>query len=279
MKTNKLENRLTYFILTYALFLLNINNISILSILIGSIISLLIILLIKNIKINNIFISILSIPILIYYLNKISYYIGDNILKEYSIIIITLTLLLSIFILGNKGYHTIIKVIILSTYFILFISIIGIFLTIPYININNLNINILNTNNLLNNTLLSTFIFTYSYLLIYPITNTNFKNKDLIITSIFNIIKYISIYSILGLLINYLKYPYITIFKKVNLLNFIERIEILFSLNYLFIFYFLLVLIYYQIFNILKNKINKKKYLNITLIFLYFFIFLLSMLF
>lgn len=279
MKTNKLENRLTYFILTYALFLLNINNISILSILIGSIISLLFILLIKNIKINNIFISILSIPILIYYLNKISYYIGDNILKEYSIIIITLTLLLSIFILGNKGYHTIIKVIILSTYFILFISIIGIFLTIPYININNLNINILNTNNLLNNTLLSTFIFTYSYLLIYPITNTNFKNKDLIITSIFHILKYISIYSILGLLINYLKYPYITIFKKVNLLNFIERIEILFSLNYLFIFYFLLVLIYYQIFNVLKNKINKKKYLNITLIFLYFFIFLLSMLF
>ena len=277
MKTNKLENRLTYFILTYALFLLNINNISILSILIGSIISLLIILLIKNIKINNVFISILSIPILIYYLNKISYFIGDNILKEYSIIIITLTLLLSIFILGNKGYHTIIKVIILSTYFILFISLLGIILTIPYININNININILNTNNLLNNTLLSTFIFTYSYLLIYPITNTKFKNKDLVITTIFHILKYISIYSIIGILINYLKYPYITIFKKVNLLNFIERIEILFSLNYLFIFYFLLILIYYQIFNVLNNKINKKKYLNITLIFLYFLIFIFSM--
>ena len=277
MKTIKLENKLTYFLLSYSLFLLNFNNISIISILIGSIISLPIILLLNKFKINKIFISILSLPILIYYLNKITYFINDNILKEYSLIIITLTLLLSIFILGNKGYHTIIKVILLSSYFIIFISILGIIITIPYININNININIINNNNLLTKTIYSTFIFTYSYIIIYPITNTKFKIKDLSITTIFQILKYLYIYSILGILINYLKYPYITIFKKINLLNFIERIEILFSLNYLFIFYFILVLSYYQIYNILKIKINKKKYLNIILIFLYFFIFLISM--
>ena len=278
MKTNKLENKLTYFILIYALFLLNFNYISLISILIGFIISIPLILLIKKININKILSIFISIPSLIYYLNKTSYFIGDNILKEFSIILISITLLISIFILGNKGYHTIIKVILLASYFIIFILILGILITIPYFKINNIDINIINTNNIFINSLVSTYIFTYSYLLIFPITNTKFTIKDCILITIFQLIKYIYIYSILGILINFLKYPYIEIFKKVNLFNFIERIEILFSLNYLFIFYFLLLLSYYQIYNTISLKIKKKKYLKIILLFVYLLIFLMSML-
>ena len=284
MKTIKLENRITYFLLTFSIFLLNFKYISLLSLLFGSLISLLFILLIDKLNlykynITKIILLIISIPIMIYYLNKISYFIGDNILKDYSIIAISITYLLTIFIIGNKGYHTIIKVILLSSYFIFFILLLSIIITIPYININNLNINYLNTNNLILNTIIYSISLIYTYFLIYPITNTKFLKKDLFISSIFHLIIYILIISILGILNNYLKYPYIIIFKKVNLLNFIERIEILFSLNYLFIFYYYLLFIFYQIKLILNIKIKNKKHLRLTLMFLCLFIFLISMIF
>ena len=75
---------------------------------------------------------------MIFTLNKISSFVSDNMLREYSLISISFSLLFSVFILGNKGYHTIIKVILLATYFILFITILGLFLNFPYINISNL---------------------------------------------------------------------------------------------------------------------------------------------
>jgi len=280
---NKLENRLTYFLLIFSIFLLNINNLSLLSIIIGTIITIPIIKLLEYLNIykynlTKYILLIISILFLTYYLNKISYFISDNILRDYSIIIITFTLLLSIFILGNKGYHTIIKVIIISSYFIIFNIIIGLALLIPYINISNLNITVLETNNLFIKTITYIILIIYCYFLIYPITNTKFKIKDLIFSNSFNILFFILINSILNILINYLKYPYVTIFKKVNLINFIERIEIIYSMNYLFIFYFLLLLIYYQINYILKNKI-KKKQLNMTLSIISFLIFLFSLIF
>ena len=63
----------------------------------------------------------------------------------------------------------------------------------------------------------------------------------------------------------------------VNLIGFIERIEIIFSLNYLFCFYYLLVLSYYTIKSNLNLVIKKDKNLSITLIFLSLIIFLISM--
>ena len=219
-----------------------------------------------------------SLFLLTYFLNKVTYFIGDNVLREYSTIPIAFSLLLSIFILGNKGYHTIIKVIIISSYFILFNLLLGFILVIPYINISNINISILNTNNLFINTIIYVLLLTYCYFLIYPITNTKFKLKDLLFSNSLNIINFLLIYSILNILTNYLKYPYITIFKKINLINFIERIQIIFSLNYLYIFYFLLILIFYQIKSILKTKL-KSKQLHITLIVISILIFLCSLIF
>ncbi len=283
MKPIKLENRIAYFIILHAIFLLNYNNLSFLSIIIGSLISLFTILLFEKIniyrfKITKLFIFFLSIFLLTYYLNKISYFIGDNILRNYSIIIIGFTLLLTIFFLGNKGYHTIIKVIILSSYFLFFITLLGLLLAIFYVKINNINKFILTTNNLFFNTITYSLSLIYGYFLVYPTTNTKFKIKDLLISSSFNILNYLLSTSILGVLINYLKYPYVDIFKKVNLLGFIERIEIIFTINYLYFFFFLLLLIYYQIYFLLKSKF-KKKQLTIPLVIISFLIFLFSMIF
>ena len=284
MKLIKLENRITYFVITFAIFLLNFKSLSFFSLILGTFLAFFSILLAEHFhlyqyKITKVVLLFLSISITIYFLNKISYFIGDNILKEYSIVAISITLLITIFILSNKGYHTIIKVILLSTYFLFFFLVLGFLLTLPYINIKNLNITILNTNSLFLNTILYSLSLLYCYFLIYPITKTKFQKKDLLISSLFHIISYLLTLSILGILTGHLKYPYIIIFKKVNLIGFIERIEIIFSLNYLFFFYFLFLLTYYQIRTLLNLKIKKKKPLNIVLLFLSFFLFLISMMF
>ena len=282
MKTIKLENRITFFILSFALFLLNFKYVSCFSIVFGSIIAALIIKLfeildIYKYKITKLILLIISIFTLTYYLNKISYFIGANILREYSIIPITFTLLLSIFLLGNK-FHTIIKVITISSYFILFTLVIGILVLIPYIDISNLNISLLSTNNLIVNTGIYVASLIYAYFLIFKISNTKVLKNDLIISNSFNLLYFLLINSILSILTNILKYPYLVIFKKVNLIGFIERIEIIFAINYLFIFYFLLLLIYYQIKSILGTKLKNKK-LYITLGIISFLIFLSSLTF
>ena len=166
----------------------------------------------------------------------------------------------------------------MATYFIIFLIIISFLITIPYIDLSNLTINIFKTNNLFKETILYTFNLIYPYLLIYPLSNTKFKVSDFLVTTLFQILFYLLIISILGLTLESIyKYPYITIFKKVSLFGFIERIEIIPSLNYLFCFYFLLVLSYYQILNYLTLYIKKDKNLNIIKIFLFLLIFLVSL--
>ena len=282
MKIKKIEIRITYFILNLAIFLLNFKNISLLSIIISNILAILFILLfektnIYKYKLTKVILTFLSLFFLTYYLNKVTIFIGDNILREYSIIMISLTLLLAIFFLGNKGYHTIIKVILLASYFILFFLIIGYLTTIPYFEFKNITTKLFITNNLFLNTLKYTLLIIYTYFLIYPLSNTKFKTKDLIITTLYQLLTYLFIIGVLSLtLTNIYEYPYITIFKKVNLIGFIERIEILPSLNYLFIFFFLLLLSFYQIkYNL--NILLKKKNLKYLLILLFILIFLLSL--
>ena len=283
MKIKKIETRITYFIITIGLFLLNIKNLTLLSIIISNILAFLFISLFEKLnlskfKLTKFLIMIISFIYLIFNLNNITIFIGDNILREYSIVVISLTLLFLIFYLANKGYHTLIKVILLATYFIIFLIIISFLITIPYIDLSNLTINIFKTNNLFKETILYTFNLIYPYLLIYPLSNTKFKVSDFLVTMIFQILFYLLIISILGLTLESIyKYPYITIFKKVSLFGFIERIEIIPSLNYLFCFYFLLVLSYYQVLNYLSLYIKKDKNLNIIKIFIFLLIFLVSL--
>ena len=282
MKIKKVENRLAFFILTLALFLLNINYLNISTILIGSLIAYLFIMLfektkIYQFKIVKIILTIFSLLFLPIYLNKITYYISDNILREYSTISISLTLIITIFILGNKGYHTIIKVLLLALYFIIFFFILGFLTNLLYLDGNNITTTIFFSNNLFLESIYYSILIIYPYFLIYPTINTKFKFYDLAFSSFYQIITYIVIISILGTTLTSLyKYPFITIFKKVNLIGFIERIEIIFSLNYLFCFYFLLLFSYYNIKSNLSLIIKKDKNLTITLIFITFIIFIIS---
>ena len=280
MKTIKLENKIIYFFLLFGMFLLNIKYLNFLGIIFGSLISYPIILLcnhfdIYKYKIIKFIILLISIILQIFYLNKIAYFISDNILKNYSISFFSLTFLLMVFILGNKGFHTISKVITILSYFIISNIILGIIILIPYININNLSISF-RINNLFYSSFIYIIIVIYSYFLIYPITKTKFLKSNYFIFNSFNLFFYFLIFSILNILINFLNYPYITIYKKANLVGFIDRIEIIFLLNYLFIFFILLVIIYYQIKYILEIKLKKKR-LNITLIIISLLVFLCSL--
>ena len=282
MKIKNIEIKITYFILTLSIFLLNIKNLSFISIITSNILALLFILLFEKLniykyKLTKIILLFISIFFLSFYLNKVTYFISNNILREYSTIAISLILLLVIFFLGNKGYHTIIKVILLSSYFLFFILIIEHLITIPYFELNNITMNILSSNNLFKESLTYTFLIIYSYFLIYPISNTKFKTKDLVITTIYQLLTYLFIIGTLSLTLNNIfEYPYITIFKKVSLIGFIERIEIIPSFNYLFMFYFLLVLSFYQIkYNL--NIVLKKKNLKYLLVLLFILIFLISL--
>ena len=151
MKIKKIETRITYFIITIGLFLLNIKNLTLLSIIISNILALLFILLFEKLnlskfKLTKFLIMSISFIYLIFNLNNVTIFIGDNILREYSIVVISLTLLFLIFYLANKGYHTLIKVILLATYFILFLIFISFLITIPYIDISNLTLNLFKTN-------------------------------------------------------------------------------------------------------------------------------------
>ena len=282
MKTNNIESRISFIIISLGIFLLNIKSFSFLGIICGSLLSLLVILLLDKLKLDkykffNIFLIIFSFLFLILYLNKITYFIGDNILREYSLVSISLTLLIAIYLLLRKNYHSIIKVILLAAYFIFIFFLIGFLLTIPYMKLSNVNIHLFSTNTLLNESLYYTLLITYTYLLTYRVSNTKFKIKDLIISFGFNIITYLSIISILGQVLMYIfKYPYISIFKKVSLIGFIERIEIIFSLNYLFTFFFLFLLAFYNIKYNLSFLIKKTKINNLVLIILTILIFLIN---
>ena len=116
MKINKIETNITFFILLFSNFLINFHSLSILSIIIGSILAFLLIMLTNNLnltkyKLTKIIIFLISISILPIFLNKITYFISSNILRNYSGIVISFLILLTSFILIKKGYHTIIKVV------------------------------------------------------------------------------------------------------------------------------------------------------------------------
>ena len=93
MKTNKIENRISFLIISLGIFLLNIKSFSLLGIITGSLLSFLVILFfqktnIYKFKFFKIFLIIFSFLFLIICLNKLTYFISDNILRNYSLIFI-----------------------------------------------------------------------------------------------------------------------------------------------------------------------------------------------
>ena len=283
MKINKIEVNITFLILSLSVFLLNFSNFTPLAIIFGFLLSFFLILLTEKLNLNkykltNICLLIISLIILPIYLNKLTYFISNNILKDYSGIVISILLLISSLFLIKKGYHTIIKVVLLSSYFIILILLLGLLSSI-YFKLDNFTINILKDNNLFRNTLLYSFLIYYTYFLTYGESSSLVNKKTLLISSCCHLLSYLLIIGILGLtLTNLYEYVYIVIYKKINFLNFIERIEFIFALNYLFCFYYFFLFSFYKVQSILNKVIKKDKLLTLTLVIISIIIFTISIL-
>ena len=259
----KIEINILSFILIESLILLFFFKENILNIIIGSIIGLILIIILRNIKFNKVIkISLLIISIIIYLssIYLVSDYIRENILKFYSEIIIIIILIILSIHLSIKGYHTFVKSLQLSSYIYIVLKLISIILSIPNININNLNIKLIDELQININSLYIGLFITYLYLGIKYLIDHKLNIKNYVI-SIFNpiFIKILSLF-ILGKTLFYLyDYPYINILKRIKYLDFIERMEGIFSLFYLISFYFFLSFSLMLVIDISKNLFIKKK--------------------
>lgn len=247
MKKNKLEENILLIIVIRAIFLLLFSKFSITDLVLGILLGLLFILLYQklNLKKYQLFKLILLIIFSLFslfFLSKTTYYIKDNILKDFSYLIIFLSLLLLGILITKKGYHTFIKTMELSTYILITIFILSIGLLIPYINIHNFTgINYLVSPNFIDISLLILICFSaINYLNDYKI------NSKIYLVATFNIIflKLLIISILSQTLENVFDYPYISIFKKISYFDFFERLEGFLSMQYLFDYLFLLVLFF-----------------------------------
>ena len=206
-------------------------------------------------------------------------FIEYNILKNYSKFILGLSFIVICFLLSYKGYHSYIKSLELSSYIIAFLGISSILLLVYNVDINNFNIQALKEVNI-NYQFISTGLFIFlGYAIINYLNNYQLNNKiyfGSIITIV--ILKLLTI-GILGeTLLNIYDYPYISILKRIQYLDFVERMEGILSLQYLFDFFFLFSLVLLTIKIILTDifKLKKDKVLNITLSVISLMIFLIS---
>lgn len=245
MKNKKVENSILLIIIMRAIFLLFFNKLSITDLALGGILGLLLIIIYQklNFKKYTIFHILLLLTLIILSfstLNNITYFIKDNILKNFSYLMIAIPFLsLSIYI-SIKGYHNYIKTIELSSYILITIFISSLIMLIPYVrpsNINTLNYKL--TTNFIDVSLLILIIFiVFNYLNNYKL---NYKTYTFSFFNIFFIRLLIT--GILSqTLENVFKYPYISIFKKISYFDFLERLEGFLSLQYLFDYLFLLTL-------------------------------------
>jgi len=285
MQTKKIESNILLFIIIQSIFLLFFFKESLLNIILGSTIGFILIKLYDRLKINNknfIIKIILIITLLLsslFVLKNITNFIEYNLLKDYSPFILGLSFTIICTLLSYKGYHSYIKSLELSSYIIAFLGIASILLLVNNIDINNFNHQLLKETSFNYSFItISMFIF-ISYLTINYLNGYLLNNKvyfGSILTTI--LLKLLTI-GILGeTLLKLYNYSYISILKRIKYLDFIERMEGVLSLQYLFCFFFLFSFILLTIRFLLKDlfKLKKDKILNITLSIISLFIFLIS---
>jgi len=284
MQAKKIESNILLFILIRSIFLLFFFKDSLLNIILGSLFGFILILIFNKLNFkNNIFIKIILTIFLFLYsikvLEHITSFIEYNILQEYPLFIIGLSFILISFLLSYRGYHSYIKSLELSSYIIIVLGILSLFLLIPNINFNNFNIQIIKEAEFTGHFLYFGLLIFISYTIINYLNDYKINKKvyiGSIITMIF--IKLLTI-GILGeTLLNLYDYSYINIFKRIKYLDFIERMEGILSIQYLFDFFFLFSIILLTIKFLLTDifKIKKDKIINITLSLISITIFLIS---
>lgn len=246
----KIEISILTIILVEAGFLLLFFKYSFINIILGIILGLIMIYLTKNIKKNIItknILIIIAILLCLLFIYKTTIFISNNLLKNYSLFLIVISLLCITLYIVKKEYHAFIKTCEILFYLIIIIKIISFVLTIPLININNLNLSFYYDYHFV---IIALFIL-YLYKSIYYLNNYQLKTSELLISFINPIyIKLISLLVIGRTLSNIYKYPYVSYLKRIKYLSFIERMEGILSFEYLFCF---IILIAYTILNI-KNS-------------------------
>ena len=249
---NKIEINILTIILIEAIFLLYFFKMNFLNIIVGTIIGLLLIKLISKIKINNNIQTILSISLIPFYLltiYKTASFIQNNILKDYSLFIIIVSLLLLSIYLTKKSYHVFIKSTEILFYILLIIKIISFILCLPLININKLTIHI----QLDYQAIYIAIVILFLYLCILSLTKYKINNS-FIVLSLVNpfYLKLMSLLIIGNTLTNIYQYPYISYLKNIEYFDFTERIDGILSFEYLFCFIILLSFILLNIKQIKK---------------------------
>lgn len=245
MKKNKVENSLLIILMIRAIFLLFFNKLTITDLIIGSFLGLLFIIIYQKLNLKKytffklillfffIFISLIT-------LRNISYFIHDNILKNFSLFIIAISFLLMSLYITYKGYHTYIKTLELSSYILVIMFLFSFSLLIPHINFSNyIPFDYMPSMACLN----VSFFILIIFIAINYLNNYQLNYKTYII-SIINIV-FIRLF-ITGILSKTLEsvfqYSYISIFKKISYFDFFERLEGIFSIQFLFDYLLLLTL-------------------------------------
>ncbi len=260
MTKKKIENTLLNIIVIRGIFLLLFSKISIFDLLIGEVISLIFILIyqkinIKRFRIWQIAILFIDTLTIMFLLSDISFFIRDNLLKHSHILPITISFLILCLYICYKGYHTFIKTLELSFYIILFLGVISLILLIPYINIHNLTLPDLNINNAIKYAITMIILFiSINYLNDYK---TTILDVTISFTNII-LIKVLMILTLSNTLINVFKYPYVSMFKRISFFNFLDRLENVLALQYLFDYFIILSLLILTIKTILAKLIKKK---------------------
>lgn len=212
-------------------------------------------------KLNNInFIKLLiSITLLIYGTYSLTNSISTLYLNQTPKIIILAALLLIIIYSRSKNKENIFKVANILFIINIMLFLITTFSLMPYINIENI---ILANNFNLTNILISSMYFallsTIPYLIL-PNFKENYNYKAYLLSSLYTLILFTLIISILGAPVAAIyKYPEYIIFKKISILNIIENVQNILFMSWIFESFIML--------GIVSNNINKKILLLILIV-------------
>lgn len=224
-------------------------------------------------------IILLSLAIIsIYILNIISIYINYNILKDYPLMVIAIIFLAFEIYLVRKGLKTLIRSSNILISVVLIIFILSIIFLITSFNIDELRPLYVSGNmNLFKASLiyaLSTSgpLFLLSIIKKDDIVIKKNYSKSIVITylisSLIILITFIITNGILGInLLRYYSYSYLVILNKISFLGFIERVETIFSITYLFDGFILLNLIFQMIKELIEKTFQIKDQKSNNIIF------------
>ena len=222
---------------------------------------------IKNNKFILLLSSIICLFLTVYSSYQLSNFVSYNMLEHVSIYIITFSFLILATYLASKKINIIIRICEIFLFIFVIIFLLEIISLIKYINFKDIvtlkNIDVTNMINGINIYLIMTIAPCF-YL--FFINNCKVKNelkKGYILTSLYILINIVMVIGILGMdLIEIYKYPEVTILKKINFLNIIDRLENLLSVNMFFSLFIFISINFYilnenirKVFNIKKEKI------------------------